>query len=742
MTEVKINISYILCNIIYLIIKIYSLVLFKIFSNILFILIINIIFIKILREMIMKFLKIIFFVLSIFIINSALARVDDYATEAQIIKDILKQSIDLYKKGDSKGAKKLSEDAYFQHFENMEGSIGRNIGKKAITMERKFINLRRMYKDEAPLSQISALIDGLYYDLDEVVPILQNSYRLRAQVSDTNYDKVAAEKSSIEANAKREADAEFLIAQIMGIKEFEKTQSERTDSHVYKQALQSNFDKDLQTIATMDVKLQFIFDNISTKFSQSASAFKENRFEESKAFLQDALFTDYRNSKVEILVNKFTKAGNDQKIQQSVRELIRKINDRNLDEKTFRESLDAIQEQLFDVFLQIPNTELSILKIEGFKDESLTKDYSKVANDINFALDNLLKEYEGYSTSIVDDLQNIYLDIFEASGMENKIGAVDGGLKLKIESLFSKAVALIKANADKKDLQTTFEDLKKLILDSVDKIQDSSPYSLFIWALGIILREGLEALIIIVVIVSYLIQSGNKNRLPIVYSALFTGIVLSFVTAFAVSWLFKENAGQSREFIEGFTMLVAVVLLFYVGFWLLCNAQNKKWVSFIKQSALNAISNNSAKTLWIMIFLAVYREGAETVLFYQALLFDAKTSVDLIVIFCGFGLGIFTLIVLYFLLKAGAIRIPVKQFFYITSYIIFYMVFVFTGKGIAELIEAKVVIPSLIPMNFEPLLWLGIYPYYETLIPQLIVLIMLIFGILITKQISKKGVKS
>ncbi|EJN0585171.1 FTR1 family protein, partial [Campylobacter coli] len=116
---------------------------------------------------------------------------------------------------------------------------------------------------------------------------------------------------------------------------------------------------------------------------------------------------------------------------------------------------------------------------------------------------------------------------FEASGMENKIGAVDSGLKLKIESLFSKSVALIKASTDKKELEATFNDLEQLIASSVDKIQDSTPYLLFIWALGIILREGLEALIIVVAIVSYLVQSGNKNRLNIAYSALFTGVILS-----------------------------------------------------------------------------------------------------------------------------------------------------------------------------------------------------------------------
>lgn len=128
----------------------------------------------------MKIFKIILF-LSFFLANSALSRVDDYINEANLIKDILKQSIETYKKGDNLSAKKLSEDAYFQHFENMEGPIGRNIGKKAITMERKFVNLRRMYKDKAPLTQINALIDSLYYDLDEVAPILQKGYRLKAE---------------------------------------------------------------------------------------------------------------------------------------------------------------------------------------------------------------------------------------------------------------------------------------------------------------------------------------------------------------------------------------------------------------------------------------------------------------------------------------------------------------------------------------------------------------------------------
>ncbi|MDU5326696.1 MAG: iron permease, partial [Campylobacter ureolyticus] len=137
-------------------------------------------------------------ILTIFtlIISLCFARVDDYFKETEIIKGLIDQSIDIYENGDNLKAKKLVEDAYFQHFENMEGTIGRNVGRKAISMERKFTNLRRYYKDSADINKIKALIDGLYFDLDEVTPIIQNGFRLKAEASDLNYDKEAAIKSS------------------------------------------------------------------------------------------------------------------------------------------------------------------------------------------------------------------------------------------------------------------------------------------------------------------------------------------------------------------------------------------------------------------------------------------------------------------------------------------------------------------------------------------------------------------
>lgn len=673
-----------------------------------------------------------------------LARDIDYQKESQNIKQILNESMVLYKDNKNLEAKKKAEDAYFQHFETMEGSIGRNVGRKVIVMERKFINLRKMYKDKEDISKIEALISSLYFDLDEVVPILEKGFQLKAEASDINYDKKAAESSSLKAEKERQAQAEAMFASLLGEDVKGQTSSNLTQNSTTQE---QNIQKDetllaLQEASAMDARLQFLMDSMISKLDQAALAFVNKDYQKAKDLIQSALFEDYRNSKVEVLVARYTKAGMDKKIQTKLRTIIRKINNNTLDEKAIRDEISDISDLLYEAFLTLPKEELALLQVKGF-DESVvsTKNYTKVYDDIKIALNNILQNYDGFNLNSIDALQNVYLDIFEASGMESKIGAIDSALKLKIESYFSKGVALIKASASKEELKQNFDELGALIENSLDKIQESSPMSLFIWALGIILREGLEALIIVVAIVSYLVQSGNKKRLSIVYSALWSGVFLSFVTAFFISWIFKEQAGQSREFLEGITMLVAVVLLFYVGFWLLSNAQNKKWANYVKTQAVEAISNNSAKTLWFSVFLAVYREGAETILFYQALLFDAKTSTDYSFIFIGLASGLIILIILYYLLKAGALKIPVKQFFYITSYIIFYMVFVFTGKGIGELIEAKVITPSLLPFDFEGILWLGIYPYYESIIPQFMVLILLIMGIFITKQISNKREK-
>ena len=683
----------------------------------------------------------------------------DFEADAKIIREMLDKSIETYKSGDNLSAKKLAEDAYFQHFENIEGHIGRNMGKKAYLMERKFTNLRKLYQNKADLERIEALIAGLYFDMEEVLPVLKGGIRLVAEASDTNYDKAKAEADSIKAEAQRRKEAEAMFAALLGDESSgeSSTDSGESNAKVAESTADSatkstddfsaigtpntliNSSAEFQQAAGLNPKLYFIYENISAKLDIAAMRFQKGDLESAANLIEDAQFSDYRNTKLEIAINKTTSKGKE--IQQSMRQIVREIRTKSIDEKRLREEITDLSDKIFDILLEIPLEQIALVQVEGFDESATSKDYAKVADDIKIALNNILDSYpDKGANALIDSLQSVYLDIFEGSGMENKIGAMNADLKMKIEAQFTRGVALIKANAPKEELQSTFDSLNVLIVSSLDFIQDSSVWFLFISALSIILREGLEAMLIVVAIVAYLIQSGNQSRTNIVYSALGVGVFLSFVTAFAVYYFFREYAGQFRELLEGVTMLIAVALLLYVGFWLLSKAH--KWNEFIKSSAKEAISKGSSYALWWTVFLAVYREGAETVLFYQALLFDSNTSADFSAVIGGLALGCVILIVLYLLIKRGAVKIPIKLFFQATSAIIFLMCFSFSGKGVGELIEGKVITPTLIPYQFDAISWAGLYPYYESLGLQLIVLLFIAGGIIATRKLAKKSPKT
>lgn len=667
------------------------------------------------------------------------AKTDDYQAEGEQIKRVLAQSFASYQNGDAALAKKLAETAYFQHFENIEGTIARNIGAQAYLIEKKFNLLRNLYKNGADMERIEALIGGLIFELDLVLPLLDPLMKLVAEASDENYDKAAAEAASIAAEQQRAKEAEEMFARLLGETSDNGTETESATTTATSTTQKDNRDsaamQQFETAARLNPKLYFLYEQISGKFDIVALRLQKNQPLEAANLLEKGvLFDDYRNTKLEIVMNQHTAANEGQKWQAKIREIVRKLKDSAIDEKELRTELAALSDKLFELLLLVPSEAIEIVSVEGFVQEVASTDYTNVANEIRLALDAILDQYQQIpAQTSIEALQSVYLDLFEASQMENKIGAIDSNLKLSIESHFTQGVALMKANAPKDELRNHFDALYTLVASSIEKIQDLSPTALWIAALVIILREGLEAMLIVLAITAYLVQSGNAKQTGIVYSALGVGIFLSFVTAFAVYYLFASFAGQFRELLEGITMIIALFLLLYVGFWLL--SKSYKWTSYIQSQAQEAIHKGSARVLWWTVFLAVYREGAETVLFYQSLFLSANDSSGFWAVIGGLCMGCAILLVLYFVLKAGAVRFPVRLFFSLTSYLIFVLCFIFAGKAVAELIEGKLILPTFVPFSFEPITWLGIYPYYETLIPQIAVLCVIVVGLLLTHRL-------
>ena len=249
----------------------------------------------------------------------------------------------------------------------------------------------------------------------------------------------------------------------------------------------------------------------------------------------------------------------------------------------------------------------------------------------------------------------------------------------------------------------------------------------FLGAFGIIVREGLEAILVIAGMIAYLVKSGNQKTLKNVYIGSVLGIVMSFVAAWFLSWLKRvwTGAGQSQEVIEGITALIAVCVLFYVSNWMISKAEAASWSRYIDDKVQSSVETGSSFALAFTAFLSVFREGAEVVLFYQPMLNEGNPSM----VWVGFATGCVLLVFVYLAITKLSIRLPIKVFFTATSILMAVMCVSFLGGGIKELAEGNVFdltmnVPA-IPEN-DVIQIFGIYPWLETLVPQLILGIVLL----------------
>ena len=205
------------------------------------------------------------------------------------------------------------------------------------------------------------------------------------------------------------------------------------------------------------------------------------------------------------------------------------------------------------------------------------------------------------------------------------------------------------------------------------------------------------------------------------------GIGASFVLAWLLEALTLANSA-SQEIIEGVTALTAVAVLYYVSNWMLSKSESDAWTNYIKSKTESSAETGSTMALAFTAFLAVFREGAEVVLFFQPMLKDENIGM----VWAGLIVGFIALIFVYYAIHAFSLRIPLRPFFTATSILMFIMSISFLGAGIKELIEGDVIVmtspdwlASIIPST-EILDVLGIYPILETLIPQIILLVITI----------------
>ena len=385
--------------------------------------------------------------------------------------------------------------------------------------------------------------------------------------------------------------------------------------------------------------------------------------------------------------------------------------------------------------------------------------WNDVANAMDDVFDAAIEIYEGGDAKGAHSAVNAgYYGYYETTGFERvAMGYIAGSRKTEVELQFSACKSVTKNNGSLEEFTAEIDKLKGMIhedaniLDGVSGDESSSEdaqetedtttetassnavnvggggggIGTFVACFGIIVREGLEAILVVGAIIAYLVKSGNKNKLKVVY----IGCVLAIAASFLCAWLLdllKLANSANQEVIEGITALIAVLVLFYVSNWMISKAESDVWTNYIDQQVKMSAETGSVFTLGFTAFLAVFREGAEVILFYQPLLAN-KDSINMV--WAGFGVGCVVLVFVFIAIRFFSVKLPIRPFFLGTSILMFVMSISFLGSGIKELIEGDVIsmtspswLSAIIPTNnvFDVL---GIYPCYETLIPQLILIL-------------------
>jgi FTR1 family protein len=289
---------------------------------------------------------------------------------------------------------------------------------------------------------------------------------------------------------------------------------------------------------------------------------------------------------------------------------------------------------------------------------------------------------------------DLLLDAYiEFEPVERRVGARDPGLVAEVERRFSSLRGEL--GAGRNDV-AGFDALSSSLAQVSDA--GSAPdswYGVFIASLLIILREGLEVILVVSALAAYLSKGGHATALRWLYGGAWVGIVISILTAFLLDRML-DNVAVGQEVLEGVTMLIAAGVLFSVSYWLISKVEAKRWQDYIQRSLNHALGQSSNFAMAGVSFLAVYREGFETVLFYRALAVDVAAAP----VISGFLAGSVLLAGLWVGITWFSLRIPLKPFFGLTGGLLYLLAFRFMGAGVGEL-QAAGVLP-ITPVGWWP----------------------------------------
>ena len=344
--------------------------------------------------------------------------------------------------------------------------------------------------------------------------------------------------------------------------------------------------------------------------------------------------------------------------------------------------------------------------------------------------------------------RSAYLDSYEY--VEIPLRAIAPDFTFEVEYQFATLRNQINDGATIEDISTTIISLERSLDESERLVSGTgtiAPMIAFISSFAIIFREGLESVLILGAIITYLEASRNQKFKKYVHY----GIGLA-VGATAVTWVIAsyiiEISGANRELIEAIAALSATAVLFYVSFWILNKIEHKRWMEFVKAKVFQASAAGGASVFVMLSFFTVYREGFETVLFYQAMFSFAKYME--LYVGLGFIVGMITLFGVYFGFRKLGKRLPLRALFGLTMGIGAYLSIAFLGNAIREFqvldyIPYTSMLGTIPRLDINVATMTGIYPTLETTVGQIALLSVYLvasFYVLILRPKRQKALDS
>jgi high-affinity iron transporter len=319
-----------------------------------------------------------------------------------------------------------------------------------------------------------------------------------------------------------------------------------------------------------------------------------------------------------------------------------------------------------------------------------------------------------------------YLDGFEL--IEASLDTVDRALRGTVESEMIRYRAMLREGAPVPAVEAQAARLQTLLDDARRALSETglAGWPAFVSAFFILLREGLEAVLVVAAIIALLVRAGRRDALPAVHGGWIAALALGALTWVLASYVVTIS-GATREVTEGVTALVAAAILLYVGFWMHDKSHAQRWQGYVKDRLSGALSRGTTWGLAGVSFLACTARSSRPCCSTRRSgcrprpAASTRSSRD-------WAPRLVSLAILSWLIVRGGLRLPLGLFFGASSIVLAALAVVLAGKGIAALQEAAVLAHHPIAAPRVPLI--GLYPDLLSLMLQLVLAAMVVGGFL------------